>query len=75
MGDISEMIQDGILCDDCGGFVGAAKINANGGLVNGDKILKAPGHPITCNDCKREIKHFKFLERQAKKNQPKAKGG
>lgn len=38
MGDISEMILEGILCQQCGG------------LVDGD----VAGYPRKCNDCKEE---------------------
>lgn len=37
MGEISEMIQDGVLCDRCGGVVDPPD---------------APGYPRTCDDCK-----------------------
>jgi len=49
MGDISEMIQDGILCKDCGGFIGEDLITQNGGEIdeNGTIIL-SPGFPISC---------------------------
>lgn len=64
MGEISEMIQDGILCDECGGFVGDEKIRANGGKVDGDNILEVPGRPLTCNDCKREARKQKYGKRK-----------
>lgn len=36
MGDITEMILDGELCEECGGYIDG----------------KAPGYPRKCNDCK-----------------------
>lgn len=64
MGEIREMMEEGVLCDECGGFVGAAKINANGGKVVGDEILEVPGRPLTCNDCKREARKQKYGKRK-----------
>lgn len=49
MGDITEMILDGVLCKDCGGFVGVELIIANGGEVDKNgAITAAPGFPISC---------------------------
>lgn len=37
MGDIAEMILEGILCEDCGGLI--------------DEEGTALGYPATCEDC------------------------
>ncbi|CAM3778699.1 hypothetical protein [Alkalicoccus chagannorensis] len=41
MGDITEMIMEGILCDVCGGLA----ITEN---------EQEPGHPQTCEDCEED---------------------
>jgi hypothetical protein len=38
MGEIADMMLSGLLCERCGVFMG------------GDE----PGHPVVCEDCKRE---------------------
>jgi hypothetical protein len=63
MSENTEMIQDGLLCDVCGGFNGVEKIKSQGGEFNGDVITKTPGHPITCTDCKREEKRRKYSKK------------
>lgn len=67
MGDISEMMQDGLLCQECGGFNGVEKIKANGGEFDGQNIIKSPGFPITCHDCKREAKRKKYGKKKSRK--------
>jgi hypothetical protein len=52
MGEISTLIQEGILCDLCGVFNGEEKIKANGGEFDGLACTKVPGFPITCDNCK-----------------------
>lgn len=45
MGEISEMILDGTLCERCGTLMEDL-------LVEASKALKeAPGHPRLCSDC------------------------
>ncbi len=53
MGEISEMMADGILCEECGGFVGEEIIISNGGKIKGKAILETPGVPLKCEDCER----------------------
>lgn len=40
MGDIAEMILMGVLCEECGAYIGDDE---------------APGYPRKCNDCKGEF--------------------
>lgn len=51
MGEVSELIQDGILCDQCGGFIGKEKLESLGVEFDGNDILTSPGYPISCDDC------------------------
>lgn len=51
MGDASEMILDGILCQVCGVFLGEQVIKESGGKFVGNEIVEVPGFAITCNDC------------------------
>ena len=41
MGDVSEMVLDGILCSGCGGIVDSTE-------------TEAPGYPRYCEDCKKD---------------------
>ena len=42
MGEITEMILEGILCEVCGGLT----------IEENEEV---PGHPVTCEDCRREV--------------------
>lgn len=62
MGEIAEMMIDGILCEDCGGFVGKDKLLD----VDGDKIT-GMGMPMKCEDCEEgsdddDFEDFRFDE-------------
>ena len=39
MGEITDMILKGFLCQECGGVVE-------------DSLEEVPGYPVTCEDCK-----------------------
>lgn len=53
MGEISELIQDGVLCQVCGGAMILEKsFIENGGKIEGDKVIEVPGFPFSCEDCK-----------------------
>ena len=43
MGEITEMILEGILCQICGVFMGEDE----------DEPFEAPGYPVTCKECKK----------------------
>ena len=44
MGEVADMMREGVLCQECGVFLGE------------DASYQAPGYPVTCNDCKREAR-------------------
>ena len=56
MGETSEMVQDGILCKKCLGFVGAKQIKKYGGEIDEKKleVVSSPGFPILCDICSEE---------------------
>lgn len=41
MGEMVEMVMEGVLCECCGVFVG-------------DEESDPPGHPLRCEDCEEE---------------------
>lgn len=45
MGDISEMMMEGLLCQSCGVYMGDED----------DDDYEAPGYPVTCEDCKSDV--------------------
>ena len=48
MGQVSEMILDGVLCQVCGELFDDLK------PASGNVLLPPPGYPRTCEDCKKE---------------------
>lgn len=46
MGEIAEMIHEGILCQECGGLIEDLIPSV------GEELLGAPGYPRACEDCK-----------------------
>lgn len=50
MGDISDMMMEGILCQQCGVIMEDMIPDANG------KQREVPGYPRTCDDCRKEDK-------------------
>ncbi|MBV4450705.1 hypothetical protein KM792_13730 [Clostridium tyrobutyricum] len=51
MGEISELIMEGILCEKCGCLIED--------LIqeDTDKLLPGPGYPRLCDDCKKGEDH------------------
>jgi len=54
MGEIRDMMEEGLLCEICGTFVGEHKIKKHGGKFEGNTIVKSPGFPLKCGACIRE---------------------
>ena len=56
-GEITEMMEEGLLCSECGAFVGVEKIALNGGVVGPiipgktTEIIKSPDMYLKCEDC------------------------
>jgi len=50
MGDVTKMIMDGLLCQECGGAMEDINEYCDGGESEGE----VPGYPRTCEDCLRD---------------------
>ena len=63
MGEIAEMMINGIMCEQCGCWMPEAeRCIESKGRVDGDIFDDPPGYPRKCNDCAREeIKRMKHI--------------
>jgi hypothetical protein len=55
MGEITDLILEGVLCECCGGMVEDEIIEAAGGSVSeGGTSITGPGFPLKCESCEEE---------------------
>ena len=46
MGELSEMMLDGLLCQECGAYIGGTPDDPTGGHPDAGN-----GYPVTCDEC------------------------
>lgn len=51
MGDVADMMLEGVLCCECGVLIEARRFRKAGGVLEGTALKKRPGYPVPCEDC------------------------